>query len=124
VASAPIRAASRANDPEASAPDLKTPPPSTSSSRRSSILALSVAIAISTRVRVTADGHVLLDRRLNAGEIRHFRARSQFVVSAGDSGGVLLELNGQTMPPLGPPGSPGKISLSWKDLKKEPGGTH
>ncbi len=122
VASAPIRAASRANDPEAS--DPKTPPPSPSSSARSSILALSVAIAISTRVRVTADGHVLLDRRLNAGEIRHFRARSQFVVSTGDSGGVLLELNGQTMPPLGPPGSPGKISLSWKDLKKEPGGTH
>ncbi len=124
VASAPIRAASRANDPEASASDPKAPPPSTSPSGRSSALALSVAIAISTRVRVTADGHVLLDRKLNAGETRHFRARSQFVVSAGDSGGVLLELNGQTMPPLGPPGSPGKISLSWKDLKKEPGGTH
>jgi len=124
VASAPIRAASRANDPEASASDPKTPPPSTSSFGRSSILALSVAIAISTRVRVTADGRILCERLLHAGETRHFRARSQFVVSAGDSGGVLLELNGQAMPPLGPPGSPGKISLSWKDLKKEPGGTH
>src|SRR5437899_5931887 len=58
VASAPIRAASRANDPEASAPDLKTPPPSTRSSRRSSILPPSLPIALPPPPRATPDGHV------------------------------------------------------------------
>lgn len=128
VASAPIRTApladgaNSASDPGTSASGSTTLPSSAGSSDPSSTLDLSVAIAMTTRVRIVGDGNVLFEGLLNAGETRHFRARSQFDVSAGDSGGVLLELNGQTMPPLGTPGSPGKISLTWKDLKKEPSG--
>ena len=123
AASAPIPAAPRAKDSGSPAEDPKTPPSSALPSNPSA-LDLSVAMAITTQVRVTADGNTLFDGTLSAGETRHFQARNQFDVSAGDSGGVLLELNGQTMPPLGTPGSPGKISLTWKDLKKEPGGTN
>jgi hypothetical protein len=86
-------------------------------------LQLSIAAAKSTQLQVLADGRTLYDTIIKAGETQHFRAREQFHVSVSDSGGVLLELNGQTMPPLGTPGSPGKISLTHKDLKKADRGT-
>jgi hypothetical protein len=35
---------------------------------------------------------------------------------------VLLEMNGQAMPPLGPPGSSGTMKLSRNDLRQAPGG--
>jgi hypothetical protein len=42
---------------------------------------------------------------------------------AGDSSAVLLELNGQAMPPLGAPGASGTMVLSQKDLRQAPSGT-
>ncbi len=88
-----------------------------------SSLDLSVSTSAATRVRVMADGKLLLDTELPAGETRHFSANRQFEVTAGDSSAVLLELNGQAMPPLGPPGSSGTIVLSQKDLRQASGGT-
>jgi hypothetical protein len=35
---------------------------------------------------------------------------------------VLLEMNGQAMPPLGPPGSSGTMKLSRNDLRQATGG--
>jgi len=86
-------------------------------------LDLSVSTSAATRVRVVADNNVLLDTELPAGETRHFSANQQFEVSAGDSSAVLLELNGQAMPPLGAPGSSGTIVLSQKDLRQATGGS-
>lgn len=86
-------------------------------------LQLSVAAGKNTQLQVLADGKTLYDTIITAGESQHFQAREEFHVSVSDSGGVLLELNGQTMPPLGTPGSPGKISLTRKDLKKANSGT-
>jgi hypothetical protein len=60
----------------------------------------------------------VLDAELPAGETRHFSANQQFEVTAADSSAVLLELNGQAMPPLGTPGSSGTIVLSQKDLRQ------
>jgi cytoskeletal protein RodZ len=88
-----------------------------------SSLDLSVSTSAATRVRVTADGKLLLDTQLPAGETRHFSANQQFEVTAGDSSAVLLELNGQAMPPLGVPGSSGTMVLSQKDLRQASGGT-
>lgn len=122
VASSPIHSASGKND--TTVPAGTSSAPDSSAASDPSSLELSVATALPTGVRIVADGNAVFDGKLPAGESRRFRARNQFEVSASDSGGVLLELNGQTMPPLGAPGSPGKISLSWKDVKKEPGGTH
>jgi hypothetical protein len=74
-------------------------------------------------VRILADDKLLLDTEVPAGETRHFSASRQFEVTAGDSSAVLLELNGQAMPPLGTPGSSGTIVLSQKDLRPTTGGT-
>jgi transcriptional regulator with XRE-family HTH domain len=82
-----------------------------------SVLELTVSTSAATRVRVVADGKLLLDAELPAGENRRFSAIQQFEVTAGDSSAVLLELNGKAMPPLGAPGASGKMVLSEKDLR-------
>jgi transcriptional regulator with XRE-family HTH domain len=56
------------------------------------------------------------------GENRHFSVRDVFVVSATGSSGVLLELNGEAMPPAGTPGTSGTITLTRKDLRQATGG--
>ena len=88
-----------------------------------SSLDLSVSTSAATRVRVLADSKLLLDTELPAGETRHFSAKQQFEVTAGGSSAVLLELNGQAMPPVGAPGSSGTIVLSQKDLRQASGGS-
>jgi cytoskeleton protein RodZ len=80
-------------------------------------LDLSVSTSAATHVRVVADGKLVLDAELPAGETRHFSGHDHFEVSAGDSSAVLLELNHKAMPPLGAPGASGKIVLSEKDLR-------
>ena len=85
-------------------------------------LELSVSTSDVTRVRVVADGRVVLDARLPAGEKRHLSARNQFVVSAAHPSAVLLDLNGQAMPQLGSGGASGTIVLSQKDLRQAPSG--
>jgi hypothetical protein len=74
-------------------------------------------------VRILADGTALLDAEIPAGETHHFSATQQFEVTVADSSAVLLELNGQAMPPLGAPGSSGTIVLSQKDLRQATGGS-
>jgi len=109
VSSSPAAASQNNSSPGATAAD--------------SSLDLSVSTSATTRVRVMADGKLLLDTELPAGETRHFSAKQQFEVTAGDSSAVLLELNGQAMPPLGAPGSSGTMVLSQKDLRQASGGT-
>ena len=85
-------------------------------------LDLSVSTSAATRVRILADGKVLFDSEIPAGQNRHFSAETAFEVSAADSSAVLLELNGQIIPPIGSPGASGTIVLSQKDLRPAPGG--
>ncbi|GAC1632461.1 MAG: hypothetical protein NVS9B14_05760 [Candidatus Acidiferrum sp.] len=85
-------------------------------------LQLSLSTSSPTHVLVRADDAVALDADLPAGENRRFSALRQFEVSASDSSAVLLELNGTMMPPIGTPGSSGKIALSAKDLRQVTGG--
>lgn len=101
------------------APSAPEPPPIVSAPRP---LDLSLSTSAATRVRILADGKLLLDAELRAGETRHFSAARQFQVTAADSSAVLLELNGQAMPPLGAPGASGTIVLSQRDLRQAPGG--
>ncbi|HZV88405.1 MAG TPA: RodZ domain-containing protein [Candidatus Binatus sp.] len=86
-------------------------------------LDLAVSTSAATRVRVLADGALLLDAEIPAGGTRHFSASRQFEVTAADSSSVLLELNGRAMPPVGTPGASGTIVLSEKDLRQASGGT-
>jgi cytoskeletal protein RodZ len=85
-------------------------------------LDLSVSISAATRVRILADGKLVLDSEIPAGRNRHFSAETAFEVTSADSSAVLLELNGQTMPSIGSPGASGTIVLSRKDLRRATGG--
>ena len=80
-------------------------------------LDLSVSTYAATRVRILADGKLVLDSEMPARQNRHFPAGTAFEVTAADSSAVLLELNGQTIPPIGSPGASGTIVLSQKDLR-------
>src|SRR5207244_12973767 len=51
-------------------------------------------------------------------KIAAFPLPPDFEVTASDSSAVLLELNGNVIPPLGTPGSSGKIVLSTKDVRQ------
>lgn len=85
-------------------------------------LELSVSASAATHVRVIADEKLLLDAELYTGEILHFAAKRQFDVSATNSAAVLLELNGKALPPLGSPGTFGRMVYSRKDLRQTTGG--
>jgi len=80
-------------------------------------LHLAISTSAATRLRVLADGQLLLDAEVPAGETRRFSANQQFEVAAADSSAVLLEMNGKAMPPLGAPGASGKIILTRDDLR-------
>lgn len=100
------------------------PPESTASDSPSTTrpLDLSVSTSAPTHVQVLGDGKILLNADLPAGETRHFSASRLLRITAADSSAVLLELNGQAMPPLGAPGAPGTIVLSQRTLRQAPGG--
>jgi cytoskeletal protein RodZ len=87
-----------------------------------SSLDLSASASAMTHVRVQADGALVLDDAVRPGENRHFFAKTEFVVSTADSSAVLLELNGEAMPPVGAPGTSGTIILTRKNLRQASGG--
>jgi cytoskeleton protein RodZ len=95
----------------------------TATSDISGPLDLAVSTSAATRIRISGDGKLLLDRKLAAGETRHFSAGQNFEVHAANSSAVVLELNGQTMPPLGTGRASGTMMLSQKDLKQVPNGS-
>ena len=85
-------------------------------------LELSISASSSTHVRVIADGKLLTDSQIYAGDTLHFTAKQQFDVSATNSSAVLLQLNGRAMPPLGAPGTFGRMVFSQENLRKGPVG--
>jgi len=80
-------------------------------------LDLFVSLSRSTRLRILADGKLILGARLHFGSNRHFAAKEKFEFSAANSSAVLLELNGQAIPPLGAPSASGTMTLSREDLR-------
>ena len=106
------------------APALETSAPPSSSSEPATKFPLELAVSTSapTHMRILADGKVVLDADLLAGQNRRFPASTRFEVTASDSSAVLLELNGNVIPPLGTPGSSGKMVLSTKDVRQVSGG--
>jgi cytoskeletal protein RodZ len=101
---------------------IASPPLANQSGATDPPLDLSVSASTLTRVRIEADGDLLLNDSIRPGENRHFSAHNELVVSAADSSAVLLELNGQAMPPVGAPGTSGTIILTRKNLRQAPVG--
>jgi hypothetical protein len=58
------------------------------------------------------------------GNVMRFDARDSLEISTSESSALLLELNGQTVAPIGLPGQSGSIKLTQKDLKSAAGGSH
>ncbi|MGC1688028.1 MAG: RodZ domain-containing protein [Candidatus Acidiferrales bacterium] len=85
---------------------------------------LKIEAGKNARIRVVADRRLIYTGRIAAGDTRRYRARNTFEISASDSGAVLIELEGQTMPPLGPPGQPGGATFTRRDVEAAAGGTH
>jgi cytoskeleton protein RodZ len=119
------RAAKRALAPsQQTPPQTSSPPPlpnliaEASASTTAPALDLALSASASTHIRVVADGRILADETVPLGTARHFSAARQFEVTAADAAAVLLELNGQPIPALGPAGSSGTIVLGQKDLRQ------
>ena len=55
-------------------------------------------------VRIVVDDQSPKEMILKAGEVREWSAQQGFTLSFGNAGGVTLNLNGQTLPPLGKSG--------------------
>jgi len=87
-------------------------------------LELKIEAGKETRVTVSVDGAKAFDGSIIAGQSRTFTAREGIGISADDAGALLLELNGQTLAPLGPPGQPGSATLTRSDLKPAGGGAN
>jgi len=85
-------------------------------------LELSISASASTHIRIIADGKVLTDSQVYAGDTLHFTAKQQLDVSATNSSAVLLQLNGRAIPPLGSPGTFGRMVFSQENLRKGPVG--
>jgi cytoskeleton protein RodZ len=68
-------------------------------------LELSITAASASRVRALSDSLVVFDAEVGPSENLRFVAKDNFQVPTADSSAVLLELNGQTVPTLGRPGS-------------------
>jgi len=113
--SAPNFPSSASADPRSSAP-LGTPanPP----------LTLKLEAGKPAHVKVVADGSVVFDGPVQVNDVKHFEARDQFQVTSTESSALLLELNGQTVPPMGTPGQPGSVTLTHSDLSAATGDAH
>lgn len=96
--------------------------PTSESALASAPMELKVEAGETSDVVVLADGKTVFSGKLEALRTLTLHAQTSFTVSSSQSGAVLLELNGRTVPPLGPPGQPGKITLTRDNLKSSLGG--
>lgn len=115
--SPPVNAASETPATPADSGPLPPPPPADTSP-----MELKVEAVKKTKVTVEADADRVFDGTVKAGENHSFEAKDHFDVSAHDAGALLLELNGKTLAPIGPPGHAGKITLTREALKGAAGG--
>lgn len=117
-AAAPVKAPANAPAPGAQQPANSAPAPAVVEPET---LELKVDAVRATAVKIIADGQTVLDGKMEARDSRTFHAKEKFEVSARDSFALLMELNGQAVPPIGQPGEPGSLTLTRKDLKKPEG---
>jgi len=107
-----------ASNPATAAPSKR---PVENAAALAGLMELKVEAGETSTVNVLADGKVVFSGTLESQRTLTFHARTSFTVSSSKSNAVLLELNGHTVPPLGPPGEPGKITLTRDNLKTSPG---
>ena len=62
-------------------------------------------VSEATWIRVRTEDGRITEETVPAGQIREWVSNRPFVLTLGNAGGVTLELNGRTLPPLGPSGT-------------------
>jgi len=87
-------------------------------------LALKIQATKQSDVKVIADGKVVFDGSVQRGDVKQFDAQDNFEITSSESSAVSLELNGQSMPPMGTPGQPGSVALTRNNLKPATGDSH
>jgi len=85
-------------------------------------LQLKIETEKKTRLTVATDTQRVFEGNIRPGESRNFSAQDQFQISTKNAGALQLELNGKMLGPMGPPGRPGKITLTRETLKEASGG--
>lgn len=85
-------------EPAAATPD-KAPPVSPATYR------LIARVSEPTWIRVRMDDGRSTEETIPAGEVREWVSKTPFVLTVGNAGGVMLELNGRPLPPLGARGA-------------------
>jgi cytoskeleton protein RodZ len=113
--SAPNAASSTSADPSSSA---------SSATPANAPLTLKLEAGKPANVKVVADGRVVFDGPVQVNDVKQFEARDKFQVTSTESSALLLELNGQTVPPMGTPGRPGSVTLTRSDLSSATGDAH
>ena len=62
-------------------------------------------VSEATWIRVRTEDGRNIEETVPAGQVREWVSNRPFVLTLGNAGGVTLELNGRTLPPLGPSGA-------------------
>jgi cytoskeleton protein RodZ len=120
----PPGATSSAPETVPSISSAATLPVSSQSAPQPETLELKAEAGKPADVKIVADGSTVFSGRLAPGQSQTFQAQEKFEVSTSEPSAILLELNGQTVPPLGAPGHAGSITLTKNDLKKTQGVPH
>jgi cytoskeleton protein RodZ len=87
-------------------------------------LDLKIDIAKPVTLKIVADGRTAFNGPIEPGQPQRLKAENSLEITTSDSGAVILELNGQAVPPIGLPGQPGSVTLTKRDLKSAAGGIH
>jgi len=96
VTAAPVRATA----PPAWLPDVQAATGGVASPYR-----LVAHVSEATWIRVRTEDGRNIEETVPAGEVREWVSNRPFVLTLGNAGGVTLELNGRTLPPLGASGA-------------------
>jgi cytoskeletal protein RodZ len=85
-------------------------------------LQLKIDASKDVSVIITADGLDAFTGTLATGQSRTVTAKNTLTIEAQDAGAVHLELNGQSLAPLGPAGQPGRLTLDHPATPEGAGG--
>jgi len=110
--------------PEGSLPATTSSIPAATAEPSPEKLTLKMEAGKPADVKVTVDGKSIFEGHVEPGQVNHFEALDSFEIFSSDPTALFLELNGQTVPPIGLPGQPGTLTLTHKDLKPLTGGLH
>jgi len=122
----PAMAAARSHEAAPTAPKVPAirDPASAAGPSARAALELKIEAGKPADLKVVSDGRPVYDGHVEPGNVMRFDARDSLEISTSESSALLLELNGQTVAPIGLPGQSGSIKLTQKDLKSAAGGSH